>query len=29
MIDVTDTATNGSDITFTPDATNGFFYLQQ
>jgi hypothetical protein len=29
VIDVTDTATNGSDITFTADSTNGFFYLQQ
>jgi hypothetical protein len=29
VIDVTDTATNGSDLTLTPDATNGFFYLQQ
>jgi hypothetical protein len=29
MIDVTDLPTNGSDITFTPDATNGFFYLQE
>lgn len=28
-IDVTDTPTNGGDITFTPDATNGVFYLQQ
>lgn len=29
IIDVTDTPTNGSDLTLTPDATNGFFYLQQ
>lgn len=29
VIDVTDVPTNGSDLTLTPDATNGFFYLQQ
>jgi len=29
VIDVTDTATNGGDLTLTPDATNGFFYLQE
>lgn len=29
MIDVTDTATNGGDLTLTADATNGFFYTQQ
>lgn len=28
-IDVTDTPTNGGDLTYTPDATNGVFYLQQ
>lgn len=28
-IDVTDTPTNGGDLTYTPDATNGAFYLQQ
>lgn len=28
-IDVTDVPTNGSDLTLTPDATNGFFYTQQ
>jgi len=29
IIDVTDTATNGGDLTLTPDATNGLFYTQQ
>lgn len=29
IIDVTDVPTNGSDLTLTPDATNGLFYLQQ
>jgi hypothetical protein len=29
VIDVADTATNGGDLTLTPDATNGYFYLQQ
>lgn len=29
VIDVVDTPTNGSDITYTPDATNGLFYTQQ
>lgn len=29
IIDVADVATNGSDLMLTPDATNGFFYLQQ
>lgn len=29
VVDVTDTPTNGSDITFTAHATNKFFYLQQ
>jgi hypothetical protein len=28
-IDVADTATNGGNLTLTPDATNGFFYTQQ
>jgi hypothetical protein len=28
-IDVTDLPTNGGDITLAPDATNGFFYLQE
>lgn len=28
-IDVTDTATNGGNLTLTADATNGFFYTQQ
>lgn len=29
VVDVADTATNGSNITFTAHATNKFFYLQQ
>lgn len=29
LIDVADLATNGGDLTLTPDATNGFFYTQQ
>jgi hypothetical protein len=29
VIDVNDTATNGGDLTLTPDATNGYWYLQQ
>lgn len=29
VIDVADVATNGGDLTLTPDATNGFFYTQQ
>jgi len=29
VIDVTDVATNGGDLTLTADATNGFFYTQQ
>lgn len=29
VIDVTDVPTNGSDLTLTPDPTNGLFYLQQ
>jgi len=28
-IDVADTATNGGDLSYTPDATNGVGYLQQ
>ncbi len=28
-VDVTDTATNGGDLTYTPDATNGVAYIQQ
>lgn len=29
IIDVTDVATNGGDLTLAPDATNGYFYTQQ
>jgi hypothetical protein len=29
FVDASDLATNGSDFTFAPDATNKFFYLQQ
>lgn len=29
IIDVNDVATNGGNLTLTPDATNGFFYTQQ
>jgi hypothetical protein len=29
VIDVADVATNGSDLTLAPDATNGYFYTQQ
>lgn len=29
MIDVTDTPTNGGNLTLSPDATNGYFYTQQ
>lgn len=29
VIDVANTATNGSDMTLAADATNGFFYTQQ
>lgn len=29
IIDCTDVATNGGDLTLTGDATNGFFYTQQ